>query len=386
MANALAGYYPPSDGDYYHQSLQDALNSADESYFRALYGAEDAARQPGNFQNFVDEMRAARNARQFERDAPQNAANVLAYATPGIGNVLSARDAYEGALNRNWLAAGLGILGAIPIVGYASKFVKGARALRPETEAINYASRSANIYNPPPKPARMIAMDYPEGVPADAMGRITHDMEGRPLRSAFIAGRSGGNGAAETAIAPAQYDAISEGLFGSLPESVAAREIGGDAGKFIMRPSATGDRTEYFVKSSKALPPQKQARVQAHEIAHGIDEISGRIDTSNLRRELQAVYHDLNNQDLSPRAKSWTPEAAGYKGADVDREYMSEAIRAYMTDPNYMKTVAPKTAAAIRAAVNSNPRLSKTVQFNSLAPLLAGATGYGAYNSMTNGQ
>jgi hypothetical protein len=32
---------------------------------------------------------------------------------------------------------------------------------------------------------------------------------------------------------------------------------------------------------------------------------------------------------------------------------MAEAIRAYMADPNYLKTVAPKTAAAIRAAVNA---------------------------------
>jgi hypothetical protein len=45
---------------------------------------------------------------------------------------------------------------------------------------------------------------------------------------------------------------------------------------------------------------------------------------------------------------------------------MAEAIRAYIQDPNYLKTVAPKTAAAIRKAVNGNPRLSKAIQFNSL--------------------
>ena len=43
-----------------------------------------------------------------------------------------------------------------------------------------------------------------------------------------------------------------------------------------------------------------------------------------------------------------------------------------MTDPNYLKTVAPKTAAAIRAAVNGNPRLSKIIQFNSLAGAAVG--------------
>ena len=55
-------------------------------------------------------------------------------------------------------------------------------------------------------------------------------------------------------------------------------------------------------------------------------------------------------------------------------------MRAYMTDPNYMKTVAPKTAARIREFVNPNPRLNKTIQFNSLlAPALgSGLLAYGA--------
>ena len=57
----------------------------------------------------------------------------------------------------------------------------------------------------------------------------------------------------------------------------------------------------------------------------------------------------------------------GYGQADVPRELMAEAIRSYMADPNYLKTIAPKTAARIREFVNANPRLSKTIQFNSLA-------------------
>ncbi|HZN27897.1 MAG TPA: hypothetical protein VFB88_00930 [Xanthobacteraceae bacterium] len=46
---------------------------------------------------------------------------------------------------------------------------------------------------------------------------------------------------------------------------------------------------------------------------------------------------------------------------------MVEAIRAYMADPNYLKTIAPKTAAAIREAVNSHPALGKIIQFNAMA-------------------
>ena len=44
-----------------------------------------------------------------------------------------------------------------------------------------------------------------------------------------------------------------------------------------------------------------------------------------------------------------------FVGDDISREYVAEAIRAYMADPNYIKTVAPKTAARIREFVNSNP-------------------------------
>jgi hypothetical protein len=87
----------------------------------------------------------------------------------------------------------------------------------------------------------------------------------------------------------------------------------------------------------------------------------------------------LNNPNRSypdrSEASSWgkpfTPQVLGYKGEEISREYMVEAIRAYMADPNYLKTVAPKTAAAIRAAVNAHPALSKIVQFNTIAGLAA---------------
>lgn len=65
----------------------------------------------------------------------------------------------------------------------------------------------------------------------------------------------------------------------------------------------------------------------------------------------------------------------GYRGEDVPRERMAEAIRQYMTAPDTMKQRFPKTAAAIRTAVNANPRLMDLIQFNSLAGLgLAGAS------------
>jgi hypothetical protein len=57
---------------------------------------------------------------------------------------------------------------------------------------------------------------------------------------------------------------------------------------------------------------------------------------------------------------------------------MAEAIRAYMADPNYLETVAPRTAARIRAAVNSNQRVAPFIQFNELFGLGAAGAGAGA--------
>jgi hypothetical protein len=61
------------------------------------------------------------------------------------------------------------------------------------------------------------------------------------------------------------------------------------------------------------------------------------------------------------------PKDFDYPRDDWMPEMVAEAIRAYMASPSYMKTFAPKTAAAIREAVNSNSRLSQLIQFNALA-------------------
>ncbi len=269
------------------------------------------------------------------------------------------------------LGAGMGAF----MGGAGAKASQYANALIGPSPNLAQGSRNALIYDPPPRPVRDISADYPNGAPQDALGRITYDMDGRPIRAAFVAGRTSEAGILPESGVLENLAAISQGLYGAAPQAVAAREIGGDAGRFTSRPNIDGTGRDYFINYDKNLPPPKAASVQAHEIAHGIDELAGRIDTSGLKGELQTVYHDLNNPNPSPTAKQWTPQAAGYKGSDVDREYIAEAVRAYMTDPNYMKTVAPNTAVAIRKAVNSNALISGTLHFNSLAPFLLTAGG-----------
>ena len=123
------------------------------------------------------------------------------------------------------------------------------------------------------------------------------------------------------------------------------------------------------------LDERSAGRVVAHEFGHAIDEIAGEIPTEGLNTEVRRLYNTLNTGQ--ERTRNLTgPGAFRYGAEDIPREYMAEAIRAYMADPNSMKTVAPNTAARIRKHVNNNPRLNRFIQFNTLAPF--GAAGAAA--------
>lgn len=88
--------------------------------------------------------------------------------------------------------------------------------------------------------------------------------------------------------------------------------------------------------------------------------------------ELAPLYNTLNNPNRTPGSlraapgRMFTPADLGYSGEAVSREYLAEAIRAYLVDPNYVKSIAPKTAARIREWINSHPGLLPILQFNSL--------------------
>ena len=258
--------------------------------------------------------------------------------------------------------AGLGLARGLPSLVRQS----ASTAAR---EAGSLASKSAGLYNPPVKPPRPFAADYPKGATADAAGRLTHDIEGRPLTAEYLAGRNV-VGQGEKALSPAELDAIATSLAGRPPQSVAAREIGGDAGQVSwLRPRPHSFR-DYQVLINRGLSPRQADRVLGHETGHLISEIAGQIPVTGLNTELRQVYDTLNTGRERTRHLTG-PQHLGYRGDDVPRELMAEAIRGYMADPNYLKSVAPKTAARIREFVNSHPTLSKTIQFNALAALIA---------------
>jgi hypothetical protein len=231
------------------------------------------------------------------------------------------------------------------------------------------ASKSARLYNPPTKPPRPFTSDYPHGTSADATGRLTGDIEGRPLFAERIVGRRTLGGPDE-ALSPAGVYAVGEGSVGARYSAVPARTLRGDAGRLVISPGR--DRASYDILLNQRLSPIQLDRVAAHETSHLIDEIVGRIPTTGLTTELRQVYNTLNTGQEKTR-NLMGPGYVGYKCDAASRELIVEAIRAYMADPNYMKTMAPNTAAAIRESINAHPTLSKIIQFNTIAGLASGA-------------
>jgi hypothetical protein len=282
-----------------------------------------------------------------------------------VGGLLSMYDAGRQTAQGNY---GGGLLA----LGMAA--LPGPNVARRNQNALG--SRSYLMYNPPSKPQRPFEADYPQGASGDAdTGRLLADIEGRPLVAERIVGRRVVGGGDESLPQESLAALVTEAT-GRDPRTVPAgdRQIRGSAGALVRDLRLN----KYDILLNRNVPEGAVSRVLAHEVGHLIDEMSGEIPTEGLSRELDHVYDTL----VSGRERTTNltrPRHLGYTSTQTPRELMAEAIRAYLANPNYLKTVAPRTAAAIRAAVNSHPRLSKIVQFNSLAAAAAGT-------AMTSGQ
>jgi hypothetical protein len=290
------------------------------------------------------------------------------------GMVFSADEAARSAAAGNYGDASLNALGAVPGAAVTGAAVHAARAVKPLE---NLVSRSAYIYDPPVKSPRPFEADYPHGAVADEAGNLAFDIDGRPLSARHVVGRRSVSGP-DVALPGEALDEIAAARTGQAIRSVApgSQEIGRDVGRAAFRSGGQPD----YVAVSRSLTADQGPRVAAHEIGHVIDKTAGEIPVAGLNDELRAVYNDLNNPQ--GYGKRFGPEQNRYRGGEVPRELMTEAIRAYMADPNYLKTVAPKTAARIREHVNANPRLKDIIQFNTVAPVaipsIAGGSVMGA--------
>ncbi|MCC3859870.1 hypothetical protein [Pseudemcibacter aquimaris] len=245
------------------------------------------------------------------------------------------------------------------------------------------AEEELNLYNPPNKPLRDFNEDYPYGAKIESQypgnqGRLAQDIDGNPLTARFVAGRTT-QGGIDRGISPEVYDEISTGIMGNKAEGVSAEYLGPNTEGATYFDPLTKKPIEIGILNT--LDDDYYKQVYGHEIGHVIDQAAGEIPTAGIENNLRSVYHTMNT-GRENSTNQFGPQHFGYGDEDIPRELMAESIRAYMADPNYIKTVAPEVAKRIRKHVNQNPDINKTIQFNSTgAGIGLGATGLSDHQS-----
>lgn len=227
---------------------------------------------------------------------------------------------------------------------------------------------------------RPFSADYP--IPAGEIGSpLTKDIDGRNLSARFVAGRRTVGGQ-DQGLTPREIHEVTKAITGRPAEFGSANEFKSSLGFYDI----PGNRVK--LHPDLASSPNDTARVLAHETAHAIDSRAAPLDawgtasdgSRGLMRgaldprisplseyEAYKLFHEMSTgKTAEPGVNNWViPEKTGYSGAAVPMELSAEAIRAYLTNPNYIKTTAPRIARQIRHVVNNDPELSKTIQFNS---------------------
>jgi hypothetical protein len=237
------------------------------------------------------------------------------------------------------------------------------------------------LYDPPWKRQRPFARDYDDYARTDGRGRLIDDIEGRRLGAKFIAGRRL-YGEPDEPLSPQDIKDAMEQLdirFSEVRPAMLPKNV---LGLFVGSDSRHGPTGDIFVNNRSIQ--SEQDLVTAHEFSHAIDQFAGllsqRLTTTDFN-ELRVVYGALRSGS-EKKPYSTQPEHFGYRGRQIAAELVAEGIRAYLADPNYFKTMAPTTAAKIRAFVNDSPYLKKVIQFNSLGA--AGLVGAGLRNQAGN--
>lgn len=249
--------------------------------------------------------------------------------------------------------------------------------------SVGSESKSASIYDPKPVDQRPFTDDYPQGTGQPDGSRLLFDIEGRAISpTALVFGRRNAGGIDQGVARGDEFGIAHDLGAGTRLQARSGPLLRGAHGRYI------GGKNPLIVVD-QALPEPKQAMVAGHEVGHLLDDNvtmpfgagGSRIPTDGIKKELRSVYEPLNTPGNFKPGKGLQPKDFGYPAKEVDAEYMAEAIRAYMRDPNWIKTVAPNTAKRIREYVNSNPKLNQVVHFNALAPVgAAGLLGSGLYS------
>jgi hypothetical protein len=252
--------------------------------------------------------------------------------------------------------------------GAASRDAPAAEPERTGSSPAVDESRAIGAFDPPRLPQRPFESDYPKPPPAMADGRLRVDMEGRPLDAYFVAGRRFA-GKGDRALSQNDIKTALPPLGIRLFE-MPVLPAGSDktVGLYTGHNTPKGPRGAMFVKST--MSAEDRRLVLGHEFGHAIDHYARYLSrhlTQDEIGELRKVYATLRSEPGTAPKRRPQPESFGYDTGRVNRELVAEGLRAYMTNPNYFKTAAPRAAARIRALVNKNKHLKHIIQFNSLA-------------------
>lgn len=233
-------------------------------------------------------------------------------------------------------------------------------------ETVIRRAEDDQIFDPPEVPQRPFEADYANGAEADATGKLRKDMDGRKLAAKHIIGRQTVDGP-DIPGTPEIVEEVAEDLLGKKIRTVSPDEIEGDLGAtdFRIPPGEPLD-----MRISNQLTRDQRNKVIGHEAAHILEEVAGQIPIDGYGEKLRFIHNTTatGKEGVAPKI----PLERLYDAENVPHELMAEAIRTYIVNPNWLKTVAPEVAALIRKHVNAHPILSKIIQFNSLA---AGAGG-----------
>jgi len=203
--------------------------------------------------------------------------------------------------------------------------------------------------------------DYKSGAEGAAVQRLSRTIEGVDMRAAFVAGRRSVNGE-DIGLGGEDVRAIATLLAGQEPIPTLVKDLPRNTSGTYRHGSAGATRE---IRYKASLSEGAADETIGHELGHMIDEVAGQIETKGAVKEFDRVWGELYSGQFYRKGRGLPkPIKAGYSKEEAPREAVAETIRAYMQDPNYVKSVAPKAAQKIRAAVNSHEEISKIIQFN----------------------
>jgi hypothetical protein len=310
---------------------------------------------------------------------PQNAwaANKLATMFD-LGTLGMATGAYDGgrelAHTGDPNALAMALMPGMKPVGAAAKAARNIKI-----NQLNHGTLTRNNeagYAPPELPQREFNLDYKRPHQGDIGSRLETDMDGRPLIAEHVAGRRtvGGNDEALTPDEATELANYVSNVVRVRRDELPSKSVG----SYTPRDNK--------IKIADDLPDDQASIALAHELGHAIDTQSQRgvVFADKYEPRAKKIYHDLRTGNVAETRPSRmaSPETDGYKLSDRPGELSAEFIRAYLTNPNYVKSIAPELAKQLRALINADRGLSKYIQFNALAPtVIGGATAARAASS-----